>query len=247
MCGYVQHRIEIFVPCRRKRIFRSGAHEPEISFQAFPVQTPVRRRRSRRERRLIGLAVGASCVMMLWMSMAFIAAFLSGNLGAALARSRVAPRGFAPTGRVCRSFAETPELKGAPTLKAPVRPVLEEDAAAAATVEVSTVWKAPDKADEAKRAEIELKAQAEREKIERAEAARRLRDARREIRDFANSLGELYGDELGQARLPAGVVTASKEPNNEETKIGFNPVAELINSRAAMIGFFLVLIIEVCD
>merc|ERR1719164_182879 len=95
-----------------------------------------------------------------------------------------------------------------------------------------------------KQEQIRIKADAERKQMERAETIRRLRDARREVRDFSNSLNDLYDDELGQGRLPEGVITAKRLPNDSETSIGFNNFAELMNSRAAMIGFFAVLIIE---
>jgi len=141
-----------------------------------------------------------------------------------------------------RSFAE-PELKGPPTLKKPSAPVVtgetSDDVSAAAGA-----WKAPDKAEEEKQLQIRLKAEAERKRMEQAESARKLRDARREIRDFSNSLNDLWYEDLGEGKLPQGVKTATRPPQDSETQIGFNPTAEILNSRAAMIGFFAVLLIE---
>eukprot|EP00471_Norrisiella_sphaerica_P006315 CAMPEP_0184482704 /NCGR_PEP_ID=MMETSP0113_2-20130426/4281_1 /TAXON_ID=91329 /ORGANISM="Norrisiella sphaerica, Strain BC52" /LENGTH=187 /DNA_ID=CAMNT_0026862599 /DNA_START=370 /DNA_END=933 /DNA_ORIENTATION=+ len=148
--------------------------------------------------------------------------------------------------RTCQKYAESPELKSPPSLKAPARPNTPADGAVpTGTVsEPAGAWKAPDKAEEEKQLQIQMKAEAERRRMEQQEKLRKLRDARREVRDFANSLNDLYDDELGDGKLPEGIVTAKKLPNDSETVVGFNPVAEVLNSRAAMIGFFAVLLIE---
>ncbi|CAG9462949.1 unnamed protein product [Pedinophyceae sp. YPF-701] len=48
----------------------------------------------------------------------------------------------------------------------------------------------------------------------------------------------------GQVRLPAGVSEPKKQPNLTNPKFGFVYNAERLNSRAAMIGFFALLLLE---
>eukprot|EP00472_Partenskyella_glossopodia_P009432 CAMPEP_0197515034 /NCGR_PEP_ID=MMETSP1318-20131121/284_1 /TAXON_ID=552666 /ORGANISM="Partenskyella glossopodia, Strain RCC365" /LENGTH=242 /DNA_ID=CAMNT_0043063289 /DNA_START=81 /DNA_END=809 /DNA_ORIENTATION=+ len=218
-------------------------------------------RRHTRRQRLAGLAIGASCVALMWVGLVALSggfsqtSRLESGVNMHLARtsthtftpSSTRPFGpaSAPMRRRCKIFsaAASDELKTPPSLQAPLRPKGGDNLASDATA-AGGVWKAPDKAEEAKMQEIKIKAEVERKRMEQANVARRLRDARREVRDFSNSLNDLYDDELGQGRLPEGVITAKRLPNDSETSIGFNNFAELMNSRAAMIGFFAVLIIE---
>eukprot|EP00469_Lotharella_globosa_P016613 CAMPEP_0167825454 /NCGR_PEP_ID=MMETSP0112_2-20121227/9381_1 /TAXON_ID=91324 /ORGANISM="Lotharella globosa, Strain CCCM811" /LENGTH=245 /DNA_ID=CAMNT_0007727575 /DNA_START=9 /DNA_END=746 /DNA_ORIENTATION=+ len=211
-------------------------------YQAFGSEP---RRKARVQKRLVALATGALCVGTMWLALISLVNVFGTNgvLGSGtIMQQRMAGVSPRTTMRMCRSFAEG-ELKGPPSLKAPQRPTSAvEDATTGTTTD--GVWKAPDKAEEEKMLQIKIKAEAERRRMEQAESAKKLRDARREIRDFANSLNDLYDDELGDGVLPSGVVSPRAQPNNSETAIGFNPTAELLNSRAAMIGFFALILVE---
>jgi len=211
-----------------------------VDYQAF---RPARASMLQKRRRLAALALGASCVIMIW---GMLSAISQSSLGSALVTTRATSftSFVAPRSRSYKSFAESPELKSPPSLKAPQRPATPSEVASTNAAEPAGAWKAPDKAELNKQEEIRAKAEIERKRMEQQEKLKKLRDARREIRDFANSLNDLYDDELGPGVLPSGVIPAAKAPKDSETRIGFNPTAELLNSRAAMIGFFLVLIIE---